>query len=83
MSHTNMGVSKNKGTPKSSILIGFLINKPPSILGVKIFPLFFGNIQIDPWIFENGSFCPGGYESVRDKISAMSVICVFSFVGVF
>ena len=35
------GVSKNRGTPKSSILMGFFHYKP-SILGV--FPLFLGNI---------------------------------------
>ena len=36
-----MDVSENSGTPKSSILIGFSINKP-SILGY----LYFGNTHI-------------------------------------
>ena len=36
-----MGVSKNNGTPKSSILIGFSMKFSPSILGV--FPLFLRN----------------------------------------
>ena len=42
-----MGVSKNNGTPKSSILIGFsIINHP--ILGY----LYFGNTHMDPdpWV---------------------------------
>ena len=40
--HHNMGVSKNRGTPKSSILIGFsIINHP--FWG---FPPIFGNIHI-------------------------------------
>ncbi len=38
-----MGVSKNNGTPKSSILIGFSHYKP-SILGG--FPVIFGNTQM-------------------------------------
>ena len=32
-----MGVSKNRGTPKSSILNHFSINYKPSILGVPLF----------------------------------------------
>ena len=40
----HMGVSKNGGTPKSSILTGFsIINYKPSIFGVA---LFLGNIHI-------------------------------------
>ena len=40
----NPGVSKNGGTPKSSILTGFsIINYKPSIFGVA---LFLGNIHI-------------------------------------
>ena len=46
-----MGVSKNNGTPKSSILIGFFHYRP-SILGVS--PPIFGNIQMSiPWKFHN------------------------------
>ncbi len=49
----DMGVSKNKGTPKSSILIGFsIINHP--FWGTPIF----GNTHIDPWVLWKGSFLP-------------------------
>ena len=44
-----MGVSKNTGTPKSSIVIGFsIINHP--FLGTPIF----GNIHIVDLLFETG-----------------------------
>ena len=49
--YIHMGVSKNSGTPKSSILISFsIINHP--FWGTTIF----GNIHIYKWLYTNGSF---------------------------
>ena len=42
----NMGVSKNNGTPKSSIIIGFSIINPP-FWGTPIF----GNTHMESWFF--------------------------------
>ncbi len=47
-----MGVSKNNGTPKSSILIGFFIINHP-FWGTPIF----GNIQIDLYKTKTSSLC--------------------------
>ena len=44
-----MGVSKNNGTPKSSILVGFFIINHP-LWGTPIFGNF-GNIHILPYLF--------------------------------
>ena len=63
-----MGVSKNRGTPESSILIGFsIINHP--FWGTPIF----GNTYIPkndgPWKMYRNSFKHGVIFGIDDKIS--------------
>ena len=59
-----MGVSKNRGTPKSSILIGFFHHKP-SILGYHYFwkhpyiDRFQGNKQTSSPLFVRGDVVVG------------------------
>ncbi len=52
-----MGVSKNSGTPKSSILIGFSIAKP-SILGYPYHPYLLVPITY-PKLIQISRGCPG------------------------
>ena len=60
LSFVDMGVSKNRGTPKSSILIGFSPGFPlfsPSILG----SLIFGNTHM------TSSVCPESTGSIPNN----------------
>ncbi len=47
-----MGVSKNRCTPKSSNLMGLSIINSPSILGYPYGTPIFGNTQIDQYMFQ-------------------------------
>ncbi len=59
-----MGVSKNNGTPKSSILVGFPLFSP-SILGVS--PIF-GNIHMGILMSQGQNVCSFRFESLNQIV---------------